>query len=95
MKNTTEKNFRNIAKYITKGGQEWHNETSTLKYKIGFTSEDIETAWSLSTKQREDEGNPTEDTQALNPAEIVALASFVDKLMRLDDTETGYLIAIK
>lgn len=103
--NKTEKNLRNISSYITKGGQEWDNDTISLKYKMGFTNEDIDTQIAYHGRQRQQEVydvesglvdmESIEDTMSLNANEITGLASFVDKLMRLDSENTGYRLIIK
>ena len=103
--NKTEKNLQNIARYITKGGQQWQNDKSSLKFKMGFTNEDIETQMAYQTRQREQEfydlendifeKNSIEDTMSLNAIEITALASFIDKLMNLDAEKTGYQVILK
>lgn len=105
IQNKTEKNLRNISRYITKGGQEWNNERSSLKFKMGFTNDDLETQMSYHNKQREKEVfypendvielENIEDTMSLNPEEITSLSSFIDKLMKLDGDNTGYRLIIK
>jgi len=101
---TTAENLMNISRYITKGGQDFDNDRLGLKFKMGFTSDDLETRMSYHSKKRQHdhldvetgvvEQDKIEDTRSLNRYEIAALASFVDKLMDLDAGRTGYRVII-
>jgi hypothetical protein len=99
-KKTMEANLKDIARYITKGGNDWVGNRSYLRYKLSFDGRDTsdETAWvqenwrnnELLRKEHKEEG--IEDALSLNHHEVVCLADVIDQMMQLKKNSTGYLI---
>lgn len=101
-KKTTENNLKDIAKYITKGGNDWNAGKAYLRYKISFNNEMNlnEEEWSAFNWRRNEELRQEHqeegitDILSLTPHEISELATVIDGMMSLDKTRTGYLIRI-
>lgn len=100
---SVERNLADIAKYITKGGNDWFAGKAYLRFKVGFEnySEDVtdESMWvainwrrnkQLQQEQRE-EGHL--DVLSMTNSQIVELAVVIDKMMGLNRTRTGYLVS--
>ena len=96
-----EMNLKHIATYLTKGGNDWVSNKAYLRYKIGFENDDFENEqiWILKNwrrsellkKEHSEEG--ITDSLSLTSGEIIELTLFLDNLMSLNRTRTGYLIS--
>jgi hypothetical protein len=92
-----ETNLKDWAKYITKGGNDWNNGKSYLRYKVGFNSSSEED-WitknkrinELLKKEHIEEG--ITDSLSMTVSEINELTMLIDGLMGLNRTRTGYLL---
>jgi len=100
---TLDKNLVDIARYITKGGNDWSGGKSYLRYKLAFENEYLfnEDAWvnnnwrrNESLKQEQSEEG-LEDALSMNVSEIVSLATVIDTMMSFNRTRTGYLVSAK
>lgn len=97
---TPEKNLVDIARYITKGGNDWIKKKPYLRYKLAFDNEHLESedAWvnknwrRNETLQREHKEEGIEDVLSLTRSEIGALARVIDGMMGTTRTRTGYLV---
>ena len=97
---TPEQSVVDIARYITKGGNDWVGKKAYLRYKLAFDNEHLETedAWvnknwrRNKTLQREHAEEGIEDILALTRSEIGALASVIDGMMGTTRSRTGYLV---
>lgn len=97
-----EDNFSDIARYITKGGNDWSGGKSYLRYKLGFEQNmnlDLEEWEALNW--RKDEAlklqNQLEgivDMLSLTSHEISTLASLIHQMMSLNPNGTGYQVKI-
>lgn len=94
--------LKDIAIYITKGGNDWLDGKSYLRYKVGFENDHLsdEVAWE-SKNWRSDEELKREhaedgitDVFSLTSHEIVQLAMVIDLMMSLNRTRTGYLVSV-
>lgn len=100
---STEQNLKHISIYITKGGNDWCSNKAYLRYKVGFELDDSEVAdeqtWVLKNWRRnellrkEHSEDGIEDILSMTPGEVVELTLFIDGLMSLNRTRTGYLIS--
>ena len=98
-----ERSLNDIARYITKGGNDWYGEKAYLRYKLGFDNEDIQTedSWvnknwrknEILRKEHKEEG--IEDMLSMNPYEISTLAQVIDTMMKSKRDLTGYLLLAK
>ena len=92
-----ETNLKHWAKYITKGGNDWNNGKSYLRYKVGFNSSS-EDDWNTKNKRvnellkQEHIEEGIIDSLSMNVNEISELAMLIDGLMGLNRTRTGYLL---
>jgi hypothetical protein len=96
-------NLKDIATYITKGGNDWYGKKAYLRYKIGFENEtfDSEDSWiqqnwrrnKLIKLEMKEEG--IEDILSLNHFEISILANVIYKIMNQARYKKGYLINAK
>ena len=97
-------NLRFIARYITKGGNDFNDGTAYLRYKLGFQNDDVsqsEDEWvarnwrrSEALKQeRIEEG--LDDVFGMTVGEICALARVIDGMMAGHRQRTGYVIEVK
>jgi hypothetical protein len=102
-------NLTHIARYITKGGNDWRSgksgETgkSYLRYKIGFENTDTPTEeewirlnWKRSQvlkQERREEG--LDDAFSLTVNEICQLARVIDGMMGTHPHRTGYVVEHK
>jgi hypothetical protein len=97
---TPEQSLVDIARYITKGGNDWIKKTAYLRYKLSFDQEHVESedAWvnknwrRNKTLQREHAEEGIEDILALTRSEIGALARVIDGMMGTTRSRTGYLV---
>lgn len=97
---TPEKSVVDIARYITKGGNDWIAKKAYLRYKLAFDNEHLETedAWvnknwrRNETLQREHREEGLDDTLSLTRSEIGALAGVIDGMMGMTRNRTGYLV---
>ena len=95
-----EKSLMDIARYITKGGNDWIGKKAYLRYKLGFDNEhlDTEEAWENrnwrrnKTLQREHREEGLEDILSMSRSEISALAQVIDGMMGMSRNRTGYLV---
>ncbi len=102
-KKSMEANLRDIARYITKGGNDWVAGKSYLRYKISFDNDYLETedGWSqknwrnseLLKKERIEEG--LDDALSMTRDEITLLARIIDGMMDSGRGRTGYLVFAK
>ena len=100
---STEQNLKHISTYITKGGNDWCSNKAYLRYKVGFELDDSEVVdeqtWVLKNWRRnellkkEHSEDGIEDVLSMTPEEVVELTLFIDGLMSLNRTRTGYLIS--
>ena len=98
-----DKNLVDIARYITKGGNDWIGGKSYLRYKLAFENEYLfnEDEWvnknwrrnELLKQEHNEEG--IEDALSMSVTEIVSLASVIDQMMFFNRTGTGYLVSAK
>jgi len=96
-----DKNLVDIARYITKGGNDWIGGKSYLRYKLAFENEYLfnEDEWVNKNWRRNEslkqelveEG--IEDALSMNVSEIVSLATVIDTMMSFNRTRTGYLVS--
>ena len=98
-----DKNLVDIAKYITKGGNDWIGGKSYLRYKLAFENEYLfnEDEWvnknwrRNETLKREQAEEGLEDALSMNVSEIASLATVIDAMMFFNRTRTGYLVLAK
>ena len=92
-----------IARYITKGGNDWSGGKSYLRYKLAFENEYLfnEDAWvnknhtRNETLKKEKKEDGIEDALSMSVSEIVSLATVIDSMMASNRTRTGYLVSAK
>ena len=95
-------NIKHIARYITKGGNDWYANKAYLRYKIGFGNDDstfmTEEIWiaknwrsDLLLRQEHKEEGIT-NMLSLTLHEIAQLAICIDSLMVLSPMCNGYLV---
>jgi len=97
---TPERSLVDIARYITKGGNDWIAKKAYLRYKLAFDNEHLETedAWvnknwrRNKTLRREHREEGITDTLAMTRSEIGALAGVIDGMMGMARNRTGYLV---
>lgn len=97
---TPEKSLVDIARYITKGGNDWVKKKAYLRYKLAFDNQHLETedAWvnknwrRNETLRREHKEEGIEDTLGMTRPEIGALARVIDGMMGTARNRTGYLV---
>lgn len=102
---TVSQNLKDIATYITKGGNDWYAKKAYLRYKIGFENDDSqvtdEDSWVAKNWRRneilrqEHSENGIEDQLSLTAYEVGQLAIAIDGLMGLNRTRTGYLVSVR
>lgn len=98
-----DKNLVDIARYITKGGNDWIGGKSYLRYKLAFENEYLfnEDEWvnknwrrnEVLKKEQTEDG--IEDALSMNMSEIISLATVIDAMMSFNRTRTGYLVSAK
>lgn len=98
-----ERNLTDIARYITKGGNDWFGGKAYLRYKVGFEnySEDVsdEAMWVAinwrrnKLLQQEHKAEGLIDVLSMTNEEILELAILIDMMMGLNRTRTGYLVS--
>lgn len=95
-----DKSLADIARYVTKGGNDWIAMKGYLRYKLGFDNEHVDTedAWvnrnwrRNKTLQREHREEGLEDVLSMTRSEICALAQVIDGMMGLSRNRKGYLV---
>ncbi len=97
---TPEASLVDIARYITKGGNDWIKKKAYLRYKLSFDQEHVESegAWMNRNwrriewlrKEHAEEG--IEDMLAMTRREIGKLARVIDGMMGTNRSRTGYLV---
>lgn len=102
-KKSVEQNLDHIARYITKGGNDWDGNAICFRYKIGFDKQDSigEDACTLRGWRRDDALKAEHqldgiiDPLSMTGYEIGQLAIVIDGLMSFNDNKngTGYLIS--
>lgn len=102
---TVSQNLKDIATYITKGGNDWYAKKAYLRYKIGFEYDDVlvvdEATWIARNWRRnellkqEHSEDGIEDQLSLKADEVGQLAITIDGLMGLNRTRTGYLVSVR
>lgn len=92
-------NLNDIARYITKGGNDWVAGKSYLRYKIGFDHgyEDAELAMQQDWRSNEiirseHKTKGIEDSLSMTGSEIIFLAETIDSLMSRNRNRLGYWI---
>jgi hypothetical protein len=101
-KKSMETNLKDIARYITKGGNDWVGNRSYLRYKLSFDGRDAsdEATWvqenwrnnELLRQEHKEEG--IEDALSLNHHEVACLADVIDRMMKVGRGRMGYLLSI-
>lgn len=97
---TPEQSVVHIARYLTKGGNDWIGKKAYLRYKTGFDNEHLESEDSWVNKnwrrnetlQREHREEGVEDTLSLTRSEIGVLAGVIAGMMGMTRNRTGYLV---
>lgn len=98
---SVEQNLQHIARYITKGGNDWTGNAIAFRYKIGFDKNkdvydevaDTQINWRRCEILRaEHKLDGIDDAMSMTVQEIAELAIFIDKLMGSNSTRTGYLV---
>jgi hypothetical protein len=98
---SVELNLKDIARYITKGGNDWIGKKSYLRYKVSFDNEylDAEEYWIQSNWRTDDvlrgehQEDGLEDSRSMTRSEILLLAQVIDGMMDTARGRTGYLVA--
>jgi hypothetical protein len=95
--------YGSIADLLIKDGNDWCSNKAYLRYKVGFELDDSEVideqTWVLKNWRRnellkkEHSEDGIEDILSMTPEEVVELTLFIDGLMSLNRTRTGYLIS--
>lgn len=96
---SVENNLKDIARYITKGGNDWSGNKAYLRFKQDFENEALDTEDSWVNKnwrrnevlRKEHKEDGIEDYFSLSPEEISELATVIDSMMKLNKRKTGYL----
>lgn len=107
---TTEENLKFWSIYMTKGGQDWNSGKLFLRYKncMGYDKIPYKNSndWLTRNIRRQsilkeidnssdENGKPlTTDKLSLSAKEILELTLFIDGLMNLNKTRTGYIINV-
>lgn len=102
-KKSTQRSLLDIARYITKGGNDWIGSKAYLRYKLSFDNEFVETedGWISRNRKRnaelrrEHQEEGLEDPLAMTAQEIGDLATVIDNLMSQARGRTGYLVCAK
>jgi len=96
---TARENLIDMARYITKGGNEWINKKPSLRYKLTFELEALEvedgggrknSRRNLMLQLGDKEGR--EDPLAMTSSEICALARVIDGMMGMTRHRDGYVV---
>ncbi len=99
-KKTLNANLKDIARYITKGGNDWFAGKAYLQYKLAFENDDVlsEDEWvqknwrrNKSLRQEHTEDG-IESVLSLTKAEIICLAQTIDAMMNLSRNRLGYMV---
>ena len=101
-KKSTEDNLSDIARYITKGGNDWIGGKAYLRYKMGFEQNmnlSMEEWESLNWRKdedlkRENKQDGITDVLSLTYHEISTLASLIYALMMSNPNSTGYQVKL-
>ena len=99
-KKPMDSNLKDIARYITKGGNDWIGNKAYLRYKLSFDGRDAadDEAWvqenwrknEILKQERIEDG--LDDALSLNHHEISCLAEVIDRMMNLKRNRIGYLV---
>ena len=99
-KKPMDSNLKDIARYITKGGNDWIGNKAYLRYKLSFDGRDAadDEAWvqenwrknEILKQERIEDG--LDDALSLNHHEISCLAEVIDRMMQLKRNRIGYLV---
>ena len=99
---TPRESLLDIARYITKGGNDWINKKPSLRYKLTYEDESVETddgsgqktsKRNLMLQRGPKEGR--EDPLAMTPSEICALTTVIDGMMGMTRHRDGYLVSAR
>jgi len=98
-----DKSLKDIARYITKGGNDWIANKAYLRYKLAFDNEHFETQdewvqrnWrrnEVLKQERHEEG--IKDAFSMTVQEIGLLARVIDRMMGSKRDRNGYLVSAK
>lgn len=97
---TLNANLKDIARYITKGGNDWFAGKAYLQYKLSFENSDVlsEDAWIQKNWKRneslrkENIEDGLESVLSLTKSEIIYLAQTIDKMMQMSRNRQGYVV---
>ena len=97
---TLNANLTDIARYITKGGNDWFAGKAYLQYKLAFENTEVlsEDAWLQKNWRRnaslrqENIEEGLESILSLTKGEITYLAQTIDEMMSLSRNRLGYVI---
>lgn len=99
---TPRESLLDIARYITKGGNDWINKKPSLRYKLTYEDESVETEDGSGQKKSKRnlmlQRGPKEgrkDPLAMTQSEICALASAIDGMMSMTRHRNGYLVSAR
>ena len=99
---TPRESLLDIARYMTKGGNDWINKKPSLRYKLTYEDESMETGdgsgqkksrRNLMLQRGPKEGR--EDPLAMTASEICVLASTIDGMMGMTRHRDGYLLSAR
>lgn len=93
-------NLKDIARYITKGGNDWFAGKAYLQYKLAFENNDVlsEEAWLQKNWRRnqtlcqEKAEDGLESILSLSKTEVLFLAKAIDAMMQLSRNRLGYVV---
>jgi hypothetical protein len=99
-KKTLNANLKDIARYITKGGNDWFAGKAYLQYKLAFENDDviseeewIQKNWRRNNSLRQERAEDgIESVLSLTKAEIIYLAQTIDAMMNLSRNRLGYVV---
>ena len=100
---SADKSLKDIARYITKGGNDWIGNKAYLRYKLAFDNEHFESEdewiqknWRRNeTLKQEHREEGIEDAFSMTADEIGALARVIDGMMATKRDRTGYMVYAK
>lgn len=99
---TPKESLIDIARYITKGGNDWINKKPSLRYKLTLENKPLATEGvpgqktsrrNLILQSGDKEGR--EDPLAMTPSEICALACAIDGMMGMTRHRDGYVVSAR
>jgi len=99
---TPRESLIDMARSITKGGNDWINKKPSLRYKLTFESDRLgtEDVSGQKTSRRNlmfqgEQKEGREDPLAMTPSEICALARAVDGMMGMTRQRDGYVVSAR